>query len=136
MAYWLLKTEPDEYSIDDLARQGKAEWDGVMNPVALRNLRSMRPGDKAFIYHTGGERRVVGTAEIASEPYPDPNRNDPKIVWVDVAFVSKLPAPVTLKQMKEDPAFEGWILLRVPRLSVAPVPENLWKRILDLAASG
>lgn len=135
MARWLVKTEPDEYSFDDLLRAGRDVWDGVKNNTALIHLRAMRPGDDVFVYHTGKERAVVGLARVASEPYPDPNAADPKLTVVDVAAVGRLERPVTLAEIKADPAFAGWELVRISRLSVMPVPDPLWERILAMSAS-
>jgi predicted RNA-binding protein with PUA-like domain len=135
MAYWLLKTEPSDYSWDDLVRDGKTTWDGVANNTALIHLRAMQPGDLAIIYHTGDERAAVGLAEIVSPPYPDPKANDPKLVVVDLKPGKKLPTPVTLAQIKSDPIFKGWDLLRIGRLSVVPVPATMWKHLLKLAGT-
>jgi predicted RNA-binding protein with PUA-like domain len=133
MAYWLLKTEPTVYSWDDLVRDGKTAWDGVANNTALIHLRAMKPGDLAIIYHTGDERTAIGLAEITSASYPDPKADDPKLVVVDLKPKQKLPKPVTLPQIKSDPQFEGWDLLRIGRLSVLPVPPKMWKHLLKLA---
>lgn len=130
VAYWLLKTEPGEYSYEDLVRAGRDLWDGVRNPGALKNLRAMRPGDEALFYHTGGERQVVGVCRVVSEPYPDPGAGDPRLVVVDVEPVRRLARPVTLAAIKADPAFADWELVRQARLSVMPVPEPLWHRVL------
>src|SRR5437763_1804474 len=126
MAYWLLKTEPDCYSWDDLARDKKTAWDGVTNALALKHIRTMKKGDLALIYHTGGERAAVGIAEIASAPYPNPKEDDQKIVIVDLKAKKKLPAPVGLDVIKADKTFTGWDLLRIGRLSVVPVSEKMW----------
>src|SRR5271155_1775249 len=107
MAYWLIKTEPGEYSWDDLVRDRKTAWDGVRNPTALKNIRSMNKGDLALIYHTGSERSAIGVAEIVSLPYAD--RKDPRLVAVDIKPVKKLPHAVSLDQIKADKTFEGWI---------------------------
>src|SRR5436190_21168115 len=115
MAMWLLKTEPGTYSWDDLARERKATWDGITNAAALKNIRSMSKGDAAFIYHTGDERAIIGIAEIASNP-----RGTPAVV--DIRPKKKLSRAVTLDEIKSDPAFAGWDLLRIGRLSVVPVP--------------
>jgi predicted RNA-binding protein with PUA-like domain len=135
MAYWLLKTEPEEYSWSDLERDGNAVWDGVSNALALKHLRKMEIGDLLMIYHTGKERRVVGVAEIVSQPYPDPKLNDAKRVVVQVRAVRKVQQPVSLSQIKQDSSFENFDLLRLPRLSVVPVSEFYWQRLLELAES-
>ena len=133
MAYWLLKTEPDCYAWDDLVRDKRTVWDGVSNALALKHMRSMQQGDAALIYHTGDERRAVGLAEIVAAPYPDPKEADDRLVVVDVKPKTKLPRPVTLDDIKADPAFAGWDLLRISRLSVVPVPPTMWRRVLELA---
>ncbi len=132
MAYWLLKTEPQDYSWADLAQNGRTVWNGVKNPLALKYLRTMQPTDEALIYHTGKERRVVGVAEIITLPYPDPALDDPLRVVVEIKAVRSLPQPVTLAQIKQD-NFTGFDLIRLPRLSVVPVPTEYWQRILQLA---
>lgn len=131
-AYWLLKTEPEEYSFDDLLRERKTVWDGVSNPLALKHLRTIRKGDELLIYHTGTVRAAVGLAKALGAPYPDPASQDPKIVVVDVAPVRRLAHPVSLAAVKADPAFQAFELVRLPRLSVMPVPKALWKRILQM----
>ena len=133
MAYWLLKTEPGTYSWDDLVRDKKTTWDGITNATALIHLRSMKKGDLALIYHTGNEKAVVGVAEIASAPWPDPKSDNEKAVVVDIKPKKKLANAVTLSQIKADPAFAGFDLLRIGRLSVVPVPGAMWKRIEALA---
>ena len=135
MAKWLLKTEPDCYSWDDLVRDKKTVWDGISNALALKHLRSMKKGDVTLIYHTGDQRCAVGIAEIASLPYADPKERDEKSVAVDIRPKRKLPRPVTLDEFKADPAFAGWELLRISRLSVVPVPEKIWQRIEELAGA-
>ena len=136
MGKWLLKTEPSTYSWDDLLRDKRTTWDGVTNATALIHLRAMRKGDAVLIYHTGDQRAAVGVAEVASNPYPDPKANNDKIVVVDLKPKKKLANVVSLDQIKADPAFAGWDLLRIGRLSVVPVPEPMWKRLEALAASG
>lgn len=133
MARWLVKTEPDEYSFDDLLRAGRDVWDGVRNHTALKHLRQMSPGDELFVYHTGNVRAIVGIARVASAPYPDPEADDERWTVVDVEAVRPLARPVTLKEIKADPAFSGWELVRISRLSVMPVPDELWQRILAMA---
>jgi predicted RNA-binding protein with PUA-like domain len=133
MALWLLKTEPDSYSWDDLARDKKASWDGVTNALALKHIRTMSKGDLALIYHTGDERATVGIAEIVSAPHPDPKEDDERLVVVDLKPKKRLKRPVTLDEFKGDKAFAGWDLLRIGRLSVVPVPQKMWDRVLELA---
>ena len=133
MAYWLLKTEPSTYAYDDLVRDKKTTWDGVTNATALKNIRAMRKGDLALVYHTGSERTIVGVAEIASSPYADPKADDDKLVVVDLKPKKKLKSPVTLDSIKSDEAFAGWDLLRIGRLSIVPTPGPMWKRVMQLA---
>ncbi len=133
MAYWILKTEPEEWSWDDQVRAGVDVWDGVTNPQAVRNLRLMRRGDLALFYHTGNQRRAVGLVEVVREAYPDPKDPTGRRVVVDVRAVQPLPRPVTLAQIKEDPALAHLALVRQPRLSVVPVDGKSWRRLLQLA---
>ena len=131
MPTWLLKTEPDAYSWDDLVREGTTAWTGVTNPQAQGNLRAMKPGDRAVIYHSG-EKRAVGIAEVARAAYPDPGGAE-GLVCVDVRAVEPLPAPVPLEALKQETAFEGSLLLRQGRLSVVPLPPAEWRALVDLA---
>ena len=133
MAYWLLKTEPQEYSYQDLEKAGSAVWNGVKNNLALKYLRTMQPQDEAMIYHTGKERAVVGVAQILTLPYPDPESNDIKLVVVEIKAKRSLPTPVTLAQIKQTEALKYFELIRLPRLSVVPVSEPYWQRILQMA---
>lgn len=133
MARWLLKTEPDCYAWDDLVRDKRTVWDGVTNALALKHIRAMKKGDAALIYHTGDERAAVGVAEITSAPYPDPTQDEEKLAVVDLKPKRKLPRPVTLSDIKADKAFAGWDLLRIGRLSVVPVPDAIWDRVMELA---
>jgi predicted RNA-binding protein with PUA-like domain len=130
--YWVLKTEPSEFGFGDLQRDGRTRWDGVSNAVALKHLRAMRPGDEAMVYHTGDEKRIVGLATVASEPYPDPSAGDERLVVVDLEPGRPLPTPVSLAAIKADPAFKDFGLVRMSRLSVVPVPAELWKRLLAM----
>lgn len=118
---WLLKTEPGSYSYDDLEREGRAVWDGVTNPVALKNLRAMKAGDRAFVYHTGDERAVVGRAEVVKAAYPDPKAGSDRLVVVDLKGAGRLPRPVTLDEIKKLPVFADSPLVRQGRLSVVPL---------------
>ena len=131
--FWLLKSEPDNYAYADLERDGATIWDGVSNNAALLHLRAMQPGDQALIYHTGDERQAVGVAEITSAPYADPRLGDPKLVVVDVRPLRRLAQPVTLAQVKAEPFFADFALVRQGRLSVVPVSPEQWARLLALA---
>ncbi|MEH2321620.1 EVE domain-containing protein [Nostoc sp.] len=132
MAYWLLKTEPENYSYFDLERDGSTVWDGVNNSLALKHVRTMLLGDLALIYHTAKERQVIGLAEIVSQPYIDPALNDSKRAVVDVRALRRVHQPVTLAQIKQDNKFTDFDLLRLPRLSVVPVGEVYWQRLIEL----
>ncbi len=131
MAYWLVKTEPSDYAYADLEADQGTLWDGVSNNLALKHLRQIRRGDQALIYHTGGERVVVGVAEVTSDPFPDPERDDPRLVVVEVKPGRKLAKPIPLADIKADPELKDFDLVRLPRLSVMPVTEAVWKRLLS-----
>ena len=131
MAYWLLKTEPSDYAYADLEKDQGTVWDGVSNNLALKHLRQIRRGDQALIYHTGRERMVVGIAEVTSDPFPDPERDDPRLVVVEVKPGRRLPRPIPLADIKSDPELKEFDLVRLPRLSVMPVAENVWNRLLS-----
>jgi predicted RNA-binding protein with PUA-like domain len=135
MAFWLLKTEPTDYSFDDLLREKKAIWNGVSNNAALKNLRAMQAGDELFIYHTGDEKQIIGTATVTKSAYPDPKEKDAKLVVVDLKAGKRLTNPVTLSQIKADKQFAGWDLLRIGRLSVVPTTPEQWAAVMDLAGA-
>jgi predicted RNA-binding protein with PUA-like domain len=127
---WLLKTEPGEYSYDDLERERQGRWDGVRNPAALRNLRAMKKGDRVLVYHTGDERAVVGEAEVVREAYPDSRAKGGRLVVVDVAPRGRLARPVGLAEIKALPGFTESPLVRQGRLSVVPLTAEQWKAVL------
>jgi len=133
--YWILKTDTDTYPFDQLVRERRAVWDGVTNALALKHIRSMAKGDQAFIYHSGDEKALVGLARIVSDPYPDPKAKDPKLAVVDIEAGDRLARPVTLAEIKANPAFADLGLVRMSRLSVIPVPAEQWKRLLTMARS-
>jgi predicted RNA-binding protein with PUA-like domain len=128
-AMWLLKTEPTEYSYEQLEEDGRTRWDGVSNPGALKNIRAMKEGDRAFVYHTGREKAVVGLAEVVTEAHPDPEAKNPKLVVVDIEARGRLGRAVTLTELKALPVFEGSPLVRQGRLSVVPLTAAQWKTI-------
>lgn len=131
MTYWLLKTEPSDYSYDDLENEPEGTvWDGVKNYGALKFLRDMRKGDRAIVYHTGDVRAAVGVAEVVSDPYPDPQGDDERMVVVDVLADFRLQRPVPLADLRDDPAYADHPLLRQPRLSVMDLTPELWAEIL------
>lgn len=123
---WLVKEEPANYPFSQFLKDGKTVWSGVRNPVAQRNLRSMKPGDRVFYYHTGNEKQVVGTAKVASEPRPDPADKTGKLYVVDLAADRALAHPVTLAEVKAVKGFADFPLVRLPRLSVMPVTDEQW----------
>ncbi len=133
MSYWLLKTEPSTYGFADLERERRTAWTGVANPLAQKHLKAIRPGDELLIYHTGSEKAVVGVARAVGEPYPDPK--SPKLAVVDLEPVHRLKTAVTLAELKAAPAFADFALVRLPRLSVMPVPPALWREILKRGAA-
>jgi predicted RNA-binding protein with PUA-like domain len=126
---WLFKEEPAHYSYDDLVRDGKTSWTGVKNPVAQKNLRSVKKDDRVFFYHTGDEKAVVGIAKAVADAYPDPADKSGKFYAVDIAPVKKLAHSVTLAAVKADKYFASFALTRVPRLSVMSVSDDEWDRI-------
>jgi predicted RNA-binding protein with PUA-like domain len=128
MSYFLAKTDPETYSIDDLEREKKTVWDGVTNPQAVRAIRDMHPGDRVFIYHSGGVSGVVGLAVVRSEPRPDPK--NPKSAVVDLEFVGRLDPPTSLAEIKQSKKFDDWALVRQGRLSTMAAPEKFveWMR--------
>ncbi len=128
MTYFLAKTDTETYSIDDLEKQTTTTWDGVTNPQAVRAIREMRPGDKVFIYHSGGQSGVVGLARIVSESRPDPK--NAKSAVADFEFLTRLEPPVTLSEIKQSKQFDDWALVRQGRLSTMAAPEKFveWMR--------
>lgn len=128
MAYFLAKSEPEVYSIDDLERDKHTTWDGVKNPQAVRAIREMKPGDRVFIYHSGGVSSIVGIANVRSEPRDD--AKNPKSAVVDLEFGGKLDPPTTLAEIKQSNLFDDWALVRQGRLSTMSVPEHFvqWMR--------
>lgn len=128
MNYFLAKTDPETYSIDDFEREKRTAWDGVTNAQAVRAIRTMRPGDRVFIYHSGGASSVVGMSVVKSEPRDDPK--NPKSAVVDLEFAGRLEPPVTLAEIKQSGKFNDWALVRQGRLSTMSAPENFvaWMR--------
>jgi predicted RNA-binding protein with PUA-like domain len=131
---WLVKEEPENYSYTQFLSEGRTVWAGVKNPVAQRNLRTMKKGEKVFFYHTGKEKAIVGTATVAVEAYPDPK--NPNLVVVELAAGKALKRPVTLTEIKADKRFADMPLARIPRLSVQPVTDDQWDMITTLAEHG
>ena len=133
MARWLMKSEPESYSWEDLVRDGGTEWDGVRNNAARLHLKAMKAGDEAFLYHSMSDKAVVGIMRIARAAQPDPK--DPAWVSVRVEPVRPL-KPVTLGAIKAEPRLAKMELIRQSRLSVAPVRDDEWQLILDMAERG
>ncbi len=130
MAYWLMKSEPESYSWSDLVRDGGTEWDGVRNNAARLHLKAMKTGDEAFFYHSMSDKAVVGIMRIAREARPDPKDKD----WVSVRVEPvRAIEPVTLASIKAEPRLSKMELIRQSRLSVAPVRDEEWARILQMA---
>ena len=126
---WLLKTEPSAYSYSDLEGEGRAVWDGVKNPGALRNLREMKRGERVVVYHTGDEKAAVGVAEVVREAYADPKAKDARLLVVELVPKRRLARPVSLAEMKASPVFVGSPLLRQGRLSVVKLTPAQWKAL-------
>ena len=128
MKYYLAKSEPSVYSIDDLERERKTVWDGVTNPQAVKAIRAMKPGDRVFVYHSGGVSAVVGLANVVSEGRDDPK--NPKSAVVDLAYGERLDPPTTLAEIKQSGKFDDWALVRQGRLSTMEAPAKFveWMR--------
>jgi len=128
MKYFLAKTDPETYSLDDLEREKKTAWDGVTNPQAVRAIREMKPNDRIFIYHSGGESAIVGLAVARSDPRDDPK--NPKSAVVDLEFQTRLDPPTSLHEIKQSKKFDDWALVRQGRLSTMAAPEKFveWMR--------
>lgn len=134
MNYWLLKTEPSTFSWDDLVRDKKTGWDGVRNFQARNNLKAMKKGDKAFIYHSMDDKSIIGIAKVTRAHYPDPS--DENWVAVEIAPLKKLKNPLTLAQIKGDKRFTNMVLVKSSRLSVQPVKEAEFDLIVALSEGG
>jgi predicted RNA-binding protein with PUA-like domain len=132
MNFWLVKSEPDAFGWEQFVAEGVTAWTGVRNHGAKLNLKAMRPGDRAFFYHSQVGREIVGVAEVVREAYPDPTAGTGDWVCVDLRAVAAMPLPVSLAAMKADAALEGFALLRQSRLSVVPVSAEHWRHICAL----
>ena len=126
---WLVKEEPSNYNFDQFLADGSTVWSGVKNPLAQRNLRAMKNGDRVFYYHTGNEKAIIGTAKVTKAAYPDPKDKSAKLVVVELAAEKKLKRPVTLAEIKASGRFADFPLVRLPRLSVMPVTDDQWEAI-------
>jgi predicted RNA-binding protein with PUA-like domain len=132
MARFLAKTDPDSYSIEDLKRDGKTEWDGVRNPAAVQAIKTMKPGDDVIIYHSQNDKAVVGLARVVSDPRPDPS--DDRSWVADFEYVRHAVRPVTLREIKESHLFDDWALVRQGRLSTMPAPDEFWTWLVQQGA--
>ena len=128
MGYFLAKTDPETYSVDQLEKEKKTVWDGVTNPQAVRAIREMRPGDKVLVYHSGGQSGIVGLAKVVSEPRADPK--NPKSAVVELEFLHRIDPAITLAEIKQSQLFDDWALVRQGRLSTMAVPDKFieWLR--------
>lgn len=133
MAYWLIKSEPFKYSWDQFVKDGSTFWDGVRNYAARNNLRSMKKGDLAFFYHSNEGLAIVGIAKVVNEAYQDPTTEETAWLAVDFKPFKKLKTPVTLAEIKANPALLNMALIRLGRLSVQPVLDSEWRLIMDMA---
>jgi predicted RNA-binding protein with PUA-like domain len=133
MNYWLLKSEPSVYSFFDLEKDKKTVWDGVTSPGGLFNIKQVKKGDLAFVYHTGKEKQVVGIAEVISGPYLDPKAANSRIYVFDLRPKNRLKSPVTLAMVKADKRFRNSRLVNEGRLSVQPMPKDLWDIIIEMS---
>ena len=133
MRHWLFKEEPSSYDWQRLVADGRTWWDGVENALARKHLRSVSPGDSVFLYHTGKEKAVVGTMTVVAGPALPPGSTDEDEATVEVKAGKALRRPVTLAEIKADAELAGWDLVRLPRLSVVPVTESQWRRVISLA---
>jgi predicted RNA-binding protein with PUA-like domain len=132
---WLVKEEPENYSYAQFLEEGGTVWAGVKNPVAQKNLRNMKKGDRVFFYHTGKQKAVVGTATVSVPAYPDPKDKSGKLVVVELAAGKALKRPVTLAEIKADKRFASMPLVRISRLSVQPVTDDEWDQIEAMSRS-
>jgi predicted RNA-binding protein with PUA-like domain len=132
---WLFKEEPTHYGFDDFVKDKGTTWSGVRNPVAQKHLHAVKRGDRVFYYHTGNEKAVVGVAKATGNAYSDPDDKSGRFAVVDIAPVEKLARPVTLAEIKADAAFKNFPLVRISRLSVMPVSDDEWNRIVKLSES-
>lgn len=136
MNYWLVKQEPSGprgYNFETLKKDKKTIWDGVHNNLALKHMREIKKGDLVLFYHTGDERQIVGIMEVISDPYPNPKEDNKRFIVFDVKYKKSLKRPITLDEMKKQKKFQNWELIRISRLSVMPVPQQIWDTIIDIS---
>ncbi|EGP94349.1 EVE domain-containing protein [Nitrosarchaeum koreense] len=134
--YWLAKQEPSGsrgYNFETLKKDKTTIWDGVHNNLALKHMREIKKGDLVLFYHTGDERQIVGIMEVISDPYPNPKEDNKRFIVFDVKYKKSLKRPITLDEMKKQKKFQNWELIRISRLSVMPVPQQIWDTIIDIS---
>jgi len=134
--YWLAKQEPSGprgYNFETLKKDKKTIWDGVHNNLALKHMRKIKNGDLILFYHTGDERQIVGIMEVISDPYSNPKEDNKRFIMFDVKYKKSLKRPITLDEMKKQKKFQKWELIRISRLSVMPVPKQIWDTIMDIS---
>ena len=134
--YWLAKQEPSGprgYNFSKLEKEKKTMWDGVHNNLALKHMKNMKKGDLVFFYHTGTERQIVGIMTVDSNPFPNPDEKIERFIAVNVKYKKRLKRPVTLAELKKEKSFKNWELLRISRLSVMPVPKQIWDKIIKIS---
>lgn len=136
MNYWLAKQEPSGprgYNFETLKKDKTTIWDGVHNNLALKHMREIKKGDLVLFYHTGDERQIVGIMEVISNPYPNPKEDNKRFIVFDVKYKKSLKRPISLDEMKKQKKFQNWELIRISRLSVMPVPQQIWDTIIDIS---
>ncbi len=136
MNYWLAKQEPSGprgYNFETLKKDKKTIWDGVHNNLALKHMHEIKQGDLVLFYHTGDERQIVGIMEVISDPYPNPKEDNKRFIVFDVKYKKSLKRPITLDEMKKQKKFQNWELIRISRLSIMPVPQQIWDTIIDIS---
>lgn len=136
MNYWLAKQEPSGprgYNFETLKKDTKTIWDGVHNNLSLKHMREIKKGDLVLFYHTGDERQIVGIMEVISNPYPNPKEDNKRFIVFDVKYKKSLKRPISLDEMKKQKKFQNWELIRISRLSVMPVPQQIWDTIIDIS---
>jgi predicted RNA-binding protein with PUA-like domain len=131
MSYWVVATDPSDYDYDRLERDTSRAWNPVTDSASQIYLGEMKKGDLAFLLYTGDEPALVAIVKLVSDPYPDPNSEDPELMILEIEPESRLETPVSLEELSDDPAFQDWDLVSTPDLEVAPVPPELWEKILD-----
>ncbi len=128
---WILVTDPDDYSYDDLEFDTNTSWGGVSDYLSLKHMRDMGQGDLVLVCHSGTQQAIVGLARVTSDPYPAPGQNDPAQVAIDIEPVERLESPVPMAELEDDPEFRDFELLSTPELCIAPVPAPLWDKIQE-----